>query len=206
MISEIAVTDGFHGRRGQVGALMPWPSPSPVSGLRSDPTAVWSQCRRRIRRWRVPYQWSAREWMEEVEAEASAAAVQAACDFDGTRGVPWDAFLRRRVMEAVLARYRREWSYSRRRAVLPVGDLDRPDDPEATALGERDFTALLGALRQLSAEDHQIIDRLYWRGETERQLAEEFGLTQQAVNKRKQTILLALRKILLALENEHWRL
>lgn len=183
-----------------------WSAPAAGGWSASDAGAVWPGCRRRLRRWPVPHPWSAGEWLEEMEAEASAAAVQAARDFDPGRGVPWFAFLRRRIMEAALARYRREWAYSCRREGGACHYLAMPAVPQGRGLRERECADLFRAIRQLSTEDLEVIERIYWRGESEHQLADDFGVSQQAVNKRKQAILRVIRGIMLALEKEHWRL
>ena len=44
---------------------------------------------RQISSWRVPPNWSPRDWLEELSAELVAAASEAERDFDPTRGVPW---------------------------------------------------------------------------------------------------------------------
>ena len=53
-----------------------------------------------------------------MEAEATAAALQAKRDFDPTRGVPWEAFLRLRIIHSALARHRREWMFAIRRVPI----------------------------------------------------------------------------------------
>ena len=65
-------------------------------------------CLRKIRRWCVPPRWSVPDWSAEVAAEMTFAALQAARDFDPTRGVPREVFLRQRVMHLAYSHYRRE--------------------------------------------------------------------------------------------------
>src|SRR3954470_13749357 len=76
------------------------------------PAAVWASCLRRIQRWRLPPHWTAAGWHEEIRSEAAAASLQAARDFDSTRGVPWGAFVRSRIMAGALTRYRKEWTHA----------------------------------------------------------------------------------------------
>jgi RNA polymerase sigma factor (sigma-70 family) len=152
----------------------------------------------------MPHHWAIQDWLEEMEAEAAAAALQAARDFDPGRNVPWEAFLRRRIMAAALARYRREWVYARRRVSDSDKDFPAGALPRAHSLREEDFAVLLRALQELPAADLVIIEGIYWDGNTENALAGDLGVSQQAVSKRKHAILRALRGILLALEKEDW--
>jgi DNA-directed RNA polymerase specialized sigma subunit len=152
------------------------------------------RCLKRIRRWRVPPLWSRREWLEEVEAEATVATLQALSDFDPARGVPRSAFLHQRIIRAVLARYRREWAYAIHR--VSAGALD-----EYETRGSRDsplqeiIAGLLEeALGQLPHSDISLIEGLFWEGKSEASLAEFLGISQQAVNKRKRTIFRDLRR------------
>ncbi len=75
-------------------------------------TVVLKSCLRQIRLWHVPPNWSARDWWEEMSACGSVATLQAVCDFDPSRGVPWSAFLRHRVIASAFTHYRREWRYA----------------------------------------------------------------------------------------------
>src|SRR4051794_19783258 len=94
-------------------ALMDGEQDGQVSGL-SEWSAVLSHCIKRARRWREPPGWSAGDWLEEVRAEAAAAAWQASRIFDPDRGVPRYAFLRRRVLHRLLEWYRKEWNFALR--------------------------------------------------------------------------------------------
>src|SRR5258707_2192007 len=64
---------------------------------------------RRARSWRVPPNWSAIDWHEELRAVALAAAWQAGQDHDPSRGVPLGGFVYFRVQAQALTRYRQEW-------------------------------------------------------------------------------------------------
>jgi DNA-directed RNA polymerase specialized sigma24 family protein len=155
-----------------------------------------SSCLRRIRRWRVPPHWSNRDWFEEMGAEATMAAVQATRDFDPTRGVPWEAFLRQRVMHSALARYRREWTYAIHR--VSVAALDEYGTVEGGGLPSHEavFKLLQEALDRLPQSDIWLIEGLFWEGETEARLAKVLGISQQAVSKRKKYIFKYIRSIL----------
>src|SRR5205814_4140325 len=88
-----------------------------TAGSTLDPTAwpvLWARCWMRVRSWRVPPRWSAGDWWDEARAQGQAAACRAWREFDARRLVPLDAFLYRRVVDAVWTRYRQEWAYGRR--------------------------------------------------------------------------------------------
>lgn len=52
------------------------------------------------------------------------------------------------------------------------------------------------ALEQLTADERFIIVRIYFEGDTERELAKEMRLSQSTINSRKKKILLKLRRII----------
>jgi DNA-directed RNA polymerase specialized sigma24 family protein len=154
----------------------------------------------------VPPQWGERDWFEEISAEASAAAMQAWRDYDPSRGVPWEAFLRRRVMSTALTRYRREWGHAMRQVSLEVtADLG---SARCHGLPPRETVARLiaEALGRLPPADAVLIERLYWDGKTEAGLAADLGITQQAVNKRKRVIFRTLHRVIetLAKDLDSW--
>jgi DNA-directed RNA polymerase specialized sigma24 family protein len=158
-------------------------------------SAISKSCLRKIRRWRVPPHWSNRDWFEEMGAEVTMAGLQATRDFDPTRGVPWEAFLRQRVMRSALARYRREWTYAIH--LVSGTALDEYGTVEGGGLVSREaiFERLRGALDRLPRSDIRLIEGLYWGGETEARLADVLGISQQAVSKRKLKILKILRDL-----------
>src|SRR5512135_78795 len=73
---------------------------------------IWGGCARRFRAWRIPPRWSVGDWFEEIQAQGVAAAWQALRDYEPARGVPLSAFVRRRILFGVRARYRQEWAYA----------------------------------------------------------------------------------------------
>jgi RNA polymerase sigma factor (sigma-70 family) len=148
---------------------------------------------KRIGAWRLPPHWSSRDWLEEMHAQGAAAACQAMGEFDPQRGVPRSAFVRLRVLSSLRTRYRQEWSYA-----LHCG-------PEAAAGGDenrfearptppRAHEVLRPSLATLPDPDRRLLQRLYWEGCTESDLAAELGIAQSTVNKRKQSILHGLRQ------------
>ena len=154
---------------------------------------IWAACWRRICEWKVPPHWSAGDWMEELQAQGAAAAWQALGDFDTTRGVPLQVYLRQRVLTSVLTRSRQEWSYALHCALKINADdgrgaIKEDEYPEAAM-----FETLRQGLAKLAERDRWLIERLFWEGQTEAKVAEKLGISQAAVNKRKCAILRALR-------------
>jgi DNA-directed RNA polymerase specialized sigma24 family protein len=140
----------------------------------------------------VPPRWSQRDWCDEARAQGEATACGALRDFDPHRLVPLDAFLYRRVVDAVWTRYRQEWAYGRRTRpgeAIP----DRPA-PERLGLDPDTLACLRGAVDSLPEFDRGLIRQLFWDGRCEDDLAREWGVSQQAVSKHKQKILQDLRR------------
>ena len=161
---------------------------------------VIATCLRRIRKWRVPPSWMVREWSEEIRSEATVAGLQAYQEFDESRGVPQEAFLRQRVMQRTLALYRREWTYAVRRVMAEK--LDRHADMGRSDLAK--YVANLRILQQslelLPEPDLCLIEGIFWGERSETDIAEELGISQQAVSKRKRRILKTLRSSIGAFE------
>ncbi len=161
----------------------------------ADPTAwpvLWARCWMRIRTWRVPPRWSFRDWCDEARAQGEAAACGARRDFNPHRLVPLDAFLYSRVVEAVWTRHRQECSFGRRtRPGEAIPDRPAPERPGPDADTLARLEAALGSLAEL---DRGLIRQLFWDGRREDDLAREWGVSRQAVSKRKQKILLELRR------------
>jgi hypothetical protein len=189
---------------GSVHVHRPWPPRAgvgpphhhgPVAPAQPDSTAwpvLWARCWGRIRTWRVPPRWSPRDWCDEARALGEATACGAVRDFDPHRLVPLDAFLYSRVVDAVWTRYRQECSFGRRtRPGEAIPDRPAPErtEPDADTLAR--LEAALGSLAEL---DRGLIRQLFWDGRCEDDLAREWGVSRQAVSKRKQKILLELRR------------
>ena len=148
---------------------------------------------RQIYRWRVPPNWSPRDWREEMEAEAVAAAWEAELEFDPKHGVPLPAFIHQRVLAHALSRYRREWAYARRCKPRSV-DCDGID---MTSNGFTSFEVSESVrcfLDRLPKSQRWLIERLYWEGMTEVDVARRLFLSQQSVSLRKRQIIEHLRR------------
>lgn len=161
-----------------------------------DEWVILVGCLKRIRKWRVPPHWSDRDWFEEVGAEATVAALQAKRDYDPDRGVPWGIYLRRRVTNTALTRYRREWSFAIHRASTAASH-DSGAAPRSSPLSDESIDRLLQeALKRLSRPDSWLITELFWAGRSEANLGQCLGISQQAVNKRKRLIFKTLHRII----------
>lgn len=148
---------------------------------------IWSGCERRVRSWPVPPRWSAREWREEIRAEGAMAMLLAVQDYQPEHQVPLGVYVRMRIMARILTRYRQEWTYALRHA--PVEQLDDPAEDADSDRSVSQADELKWALEQLDATDRDLIERLYWRQETEAEVARGMGLSQQAISKRKRSII-----------------
>jgi RNA polymerase sigma factor (sigma-70 family) len=143
---------------------------------------------RQISTWCVPPNWSPRDWREEMEAEAIAAAWEAERDFDPTRGVPLEAFVHHRVWARARTRFRQEWTYA-----LRCGRRSEGNDSNAATTDGFSTVEVLellrSCLRRLTEVDRIIIEGLFWNGMTEVEVAWALCLSQQAISKRKRRIL-----------------
>jgi RNA polymerase sigma factor (sigma-70 family) len=142
----------------------------------------------------VPPNWSHRDWSGEIRAQTAAAAWQAACDYDASRGVPFEAFVRERVNEAALGRYRREWQYVIRHGSVRPGPND--EEPRTEAVDSDLSASLRDAVKILSPAEKRLIQDLFWQERTEASVAERCRVSQQAVSKRKKAVLRHLRQLL----------
>jgi DNA-directed RNA polymerase specialized sigma subunit len=109
------------------------------------------------------------------------------------------------VDEATYRAYKRPvWTEKKRRqretagGTIPLSfdallsdSFDMPDgtDIEAIVHDKMVLDALLGALRELSFEEQDLIRDIFYLGRTERQVAAKLNLSQKAVNKRKRKAL-----------------
>ncbi|WP_270816248.1 sigma-70 family RNA polymerase sigma factor [Hungatella effluvii] len=89
----------------------------------------------------------------------------------------------------------REDSYER---LLDMDMQFQDESASAEDLAIRNFQAqqLHKALSVLSEDERYLIDQLYFQEKTERQLAAQLGVSQNAINKRRQRILERLRGLL----------
>jgi RNA polymerase sigma factor (sigma-70 family) len=148
---------------------------------------------RQLYTWRVPPNWSRRDWHEEMKAEANAAAWEAELDFDPTRGVPLRAFVHQRVLARALTRYRRECAYARRCGLHP--ETDHCEDVTAGGSSSVDVSeSLQRCLDRLPEQNRRLIQCLYWEGKTEREVARLLTRSQPTISQRKRRILEQLRR------------
>jgi DNA-directed RNA polymerase specialized sigma24 family protein len=176
--------------------------------LQPDCFAVLENCFGRIRSWRVPPNWLARDWFDEIKAHGVAASYQAIRDFDPKRGVPLGAFVYQRVIARVLTRHRQEWTYALHVVSGYPENVVGADSPSRGEWGHHVPTAATApwqayeALRDIIAslpEPHQwLIKQLFWHERTEEDIARALGIGRRAVNKRKHAILHSLREALKA--------
>jgi len=161
------------------------------------------------RQWRCPFHWDGKEWQKELDAIAQAAAFEVCFYFDEQRGITLEIFVFWQVLTALRDFHRREWAYF----AFQCGHLTRVSDEGKAGEGdesaevceevateglEREWRRCLicWALERLSERERQVINRLYWDGRTESEIAHELGISQQAVSKIKQKAIQKLRELL----------
>jgi DNA-directed RNA polymerase specialized sigma24 family protein len=145
---------------------------------------------KRIRVCRVPPRWSVRDWSEELKAISLAAAWHALGDFDPKYGVPLPVFLRERILASALTRYRQEWAYSVR-CTEEIQNEYLSCSPLCRLPAHDSFVE---AVARLSASDRWLVEQIFWHGKSEAEVSKHLGISQQAVNKRKKSVLRALRQ------------
>ena len=162
-----------------------------------DLDAALHRAFRRILSWRIPPNWSAHDWSDEVNAITAAAGCHAEIDYDLERGVPLSAFLYQRALTCARTRYRQEWAYALR---FIQEDGNGGDEPEAPRSGVIEVfppnDSLQCALLELPLADQCLIRQLFWNQTTEGKLAANLKVSQQAVSKRKRKIICKLRRLL----------
>ncbi len=170
---------------------------------------ILKQSLEKARRWRCPPHWQPDDWREELLAVAWAAL------WEGLNsGIRSEEKLRRFVVAALMKRYRDEWNYGTRWVQAPSQRNNDEDDgsengwdlwdwveteiEEGEDEQEVNWLAMVvrQALSNLSEEERYLIQRKFWDGATEREIAKELGISQPAVHKRIQQALERLRKIL----------
>jgi hypothetical protein len=152
---------------------------------------------RRIVSWRIPPNWSAHDWFDEVKAITAAACYQAKLDYDFERGVPLSAFLYQRALTGAWTRYRQEWAYALR---FMQEDGNRCDEAAASSTRLPEVCppddSLRYALLELPFADQWLVRQLFWNSVSEDKVARNLKITQQAVSKRKRKIIRRLRQLL----------
>jgi len=165
------------------------------SGSFGECEGTWIDCMNRIRRWRVPPRWLAKDWNEEMQAEGVMAVLEALVEFDSSYGVPLWKFVGMRIRGRAIARYRKEWTYSIRQVFGVHIERDAGGDDQGDLAVRLD---LRWGLSHLDALDRLIIERIFWGGETELNIARSLGVSQQWVNKRKNVAIARLRRLISA--------
>jgi RNA polymerase sigma factor (sigma-70 family) len=157
--------------------------------------AILRLCVQKVRHWPVPPNWTNAEWMREVAALGAAAAHEACCQYDCSRGSVATVFVKSRVMGRVLTRYRQEWSFARR---FPHWNEDSPEPGAMQSTRERQDRdeILMDAVNRLREADRWLVLQIFWHDRDQSELAHELGISQPAVSKRYQTIVRRLRRCL----------
>jgi DNA-directed RNA polymerase specialized sigma24 family protein len=156
-----------------------------------DGAALWRTCQWRIRRRRFPPRgWSWTEWWEEMESVCFTCSLEALRQFDPWRGVPLAAFLHTRLRHIVSDSYRREGGY----AAHCHGGREREQAQSPAPAGAEDLAAVWAGLQALTEEDRWLAEQLLLEDRTECDVADELGVSQATVSRRKKALLQALRR------------
>ncbi len=162
--------------------------------------AQW--CWQRAKKWKAPPHWGWAQWQEELLAYTHAAALAAYAAYDPSQDVPLEAFLFVRVMGALRHYWRKEWQEARHR-VSPLPKDEEESDPWEFALltlqqEEREWqhAFVRWAVSQLGARERWVIERLFWDGWTEAEIARALSISQQMVSKIRKRALQRLKELL----------
>jgi hypothetical protein len=151
-------------------------------------TEILERCLRRVSSWRIPPNCNYHDWKEEMRAQGAAAGWEAICEFDETREVPRDAFIYQRIMAGLLARYRQDWAVG-----LHCIAWEETNHLSSEMFPDVDLSVALSLLEE---GDRSLMTQLFWMRETEAEIAQARKISQQAVSKRKRTVLKTLRTYL----------
>ncbi|MGQ9464054.1 MAG: sigma-70 family RNA polymerase sigma factor [Candidatus Fervidibacter sp.] len=170
---------------------------------------IVKQALRQARRWHCPPHWHPNDWREELIAVAWAALWEGL-----NNGIGSEDELRKFIIAALMKRYRDEWNYGTRWVQSNNQQKNDKDGESETgwdswdwAETETDFESdeqeinwlrmiVRQALSQLTDEDRYILERKFWDGASERELAKELGISQPAIHKRLKRIYEQLKTIL----------
>jgi RNA polymerase sigma factor (sigma-70 family) len=173
-----------------------------AASLKDILKCVLLRCLCHCRRWAQPARYSAADWWEETRSIGKSAAWEALLSFDPARQIPLAVFARSRIMAQLLTFYRREWRFSMRNAPLRLRQFsEESSDEEEFVLEPRteeypQRQMLREVMAQLPAPQSQLLERLFWYGESEEELARSLKLSQRAVSKRKKAAIKQLRLLL----------
>ena len=165
---------------------------------------------RKARKWRRPPHWDGYEWQKELDAIAQASAFEASLRFDGRKDVPLEVFVFQQVLTALRNFHRKEWIYFRfHYGHLSLtfeggegeGEKEGCFEGAVRMEGEgekqewRRFWVRWG-MEKLGERERWVLLKFYWEGWTEEEIAQELGISQQAVSKVKQRALQKLKELL----------
>ena len=124
-----------------------------------------------------------------------ASACHAIRTFDADSGFSLAHFVCSKIVVSAMSRYRKEWNYAFRCSNPRVPRMDHGalNSFDESLFTEERVKKLARLLTGLPEKDRRLIQRLYWDGQTQTDVAVRDGVSPQAVNHQKQKILRALR-------------
>jgi len=168
---------------------------SPEIAVHERDTLV-ARCVAQAMKWRLPPKWTYQEWREELRSQAYLSLMEAIPQYDKAHGVPFAAYLWQKIIAGLLKLYRQEWRHAHK---CPKA---LQETTKGLKHGEIDFELICFsadvecAISYLSAEDRQLLQKVFWEGYTETEIALTLKISQRAVNKRKKRALKALANLL----------
>lgn len=173
-------------------------------GFAPDTSPVWwvpmKRCLKRMHGWRIPPNWSARDWFNEMGSVARLAAVEAAAAFDASRGTPFEVFISSRILSRGLTFYRKEWTYATHHLETDSMQAERVLGNDYSCVSKAsDIPAgetVREVLASLPESGRWLIEELYLRERTQASIGRQLGISQRAVSKRKEAVLCRLRRLL----------
>lgn len=164
------------------------------------------ECLREVRRWKIPPNWSDKDWTEEMKSIALMAGWMALASYNPRRKVPVGQFIKIQVKAALLQRYRDEWRFASRCRCCTSPQGEESDGADAVSLEEfADISAeeafwwrveVRDLLARLPPKEHYLLERLFIDGVTESEVAAELRVSQPTVSRWKREILKKLRSML----------
>lgn len=158
-------------------------------------------------KWKTPPQWRTGEWREELKCVANWILLEAEMNYVPARNGERDRYLFLRVLSALQTHHRREWRFGMRNYLRifsndPVAEatsfVSEFEDPQLAS--EIETTELRITLHQsldlLNHDDRLLPYSIYFDERTEDELALRAGVSQAAINQRKQRALNKLRILL----------
>ena len=170
------------------------------------------ECLCEVSRWKMPPNWSEKEWRDEMRAVALLAGWAAICSHDPHRKIPVSQFVKGRIKAALLQRYREEWRFASRCCPCnqPSGeDVSEADEIAVEEMADVSTEAMFwwrvevrDLISRLEPKERYLLERLFINGLTEQEVANELGISQATVNRWKREAVEKLKRLVIKSDRE----